>query len=320
MLGSLGLLCAVPVAGFSGAVLAATVATEVHALVTLVRGEQRLSIGPGRELRPGDVVETGPASAIVLQFDRGSSIRIGAGSRVALGAVHGNATTPVDSLLQRVLLVAGVMRVVSVRGGEGILLQGGGFVAAIRESIADVAVGAGGGICSVEGLVTVSRGTRVATLEGPDDCIRLDDAVSDPGPAGPATLSPPPAPAVEVAGAPGNAVRVHGPATVPDKPAADSTVARRALPAAPVASPDAAGRDAGWWVNVASPTSRKEADAIASAVRRAGHPVSVHPVLVRERQHYRVRVGAYPTRDEASRVAEALGTRFARASPWIGRE
>lgn len=320
MLGWLGLSCAVFLAAVGGDARAAAVAAEVHSQVVLICGEQRLSIGPGRELRPGDVVETGAASAVVLRFDRGSSVRIGAGSRVALGAVDASLTAPVDSLLQRVLLVAGVLRVVSIRGGEGILLQGDGFVAAIRQSVADVAVGAGGGICSVEGLVTVSRGTRVATLEGPDECIRLDDAMAGPEPVPPTVPARPLAPPADVARAPGDTIRATGPAPTPDKPATAATEARIASPAVPSSVPAAAAADAGWWVNVASPTSRKEADAIAAAVRRAGYPVYVYPVLVRERHHYRVRVGAYPTRDEAGRIAEALGTRFARALPWVGRE
>ena len=75
-----------------------------------------------------------------------------------------------------------------------------------------------------------------------------------------------------------------------------------------------------WTVNVASPQSRAEADALAAGLRRDGYGVEVLPVLVKGRQHYRVRFTGVAGRAEAAALAQRIPPRHTRGKPWIAPE
>lgn len=75
-----------------------------------------------------------------------------------------------------------------------------------------------------------------------------------------------------------------------------------------------------WTVNVASPQSRAEADALAAGLRRDGYGVEVLPVLVKGRQHYRVRIASVAGRAEAAALAQRIPPRHTRGKPWIAPE
>jgi hypothetical protein len=75
-----------------------------------------------------------------------------------------------------------------------------------------------------------------------------------------------------------------------------------------------------WTVNVASPRSKAEADELTAALRRDGYPAEVLPVLVKERQHYRVRFVGLAGQAEARALAERVPERYTRGKPWIAPE
>ena len=88
---------------------------------------------------------------------------------------------------------------------------------------------------------------------------------------------------------------------------------------APAAKPPAgaAPSSEGFWVQTLSTTSQKEADARRAALASHGFRAKVFPAATtRGPRLYRVRVGPYPSRDEASRAADTLTSRE-KVKTWI---
>jgi DedD protein len=84
---------------------------------------------------------------------------------------------------------------------------------------------------------------------------------------------------------------------------------RRAAPAAPAQS--------GFWVQVLSTSSESEAKSRRVRLAAHGYQVSVSPVQsARGSVLYRVRIGPYASREEASTAAVEIARRE-RVSPWI---
>ncbi len=78
----------------------------------------------------------------------------------------------------------------------------------------------------------------------------------------------------------------------------------------PAASASSAGR---VWVQVASVSSRGEAETLTARLSRHGY----HPVVSAEKGRLRVRVGPYRTTEEARRAAEKLRKQENLKSPWV---
>ena len=84
-------------------------------------------------------------------------------------------------------------------------------------------------------------------------------------------------------------------------------------PAAPAKAPAPAGR---IWVQVASLSSRTEAEAVSTRLSRRGY----HTQVVSDKGRLRVRVGPYRTTEDARRVAERLRRQEKIQSPWVVSE
>ena len=97
-----------------------------------------------------------------------------------------------------------------------------------------------------------------------------------------------------------------------------STQARPTVAELPAGLPRAdpeipAGR--GWVVQVKSTPTRSEADDLQTALAEAGFPAFVITAAVSGRATYRVRVGRYPSKADATAIEEALKAR--RYSTWV---
>jgi cell division septation protein DedD len=89
------------------------------------------------------------------------------------------------------------------------------------------------------------------------------------------------------------------------------TGASGAKPAPPPSAPaSAAGR---VWVQVASVSSRSEAETLSARLSKRGY----HAVVSAEKGRLRVRVGPYRTTEEARRAAEKLRKQENLKSPWV---
>ena len=74
---------------------------------------------------------------------------------------------------------------------------------------------------------------------------------------------------------------------------------------------------AGYWIQVLSTTSESEARARRSRLASSGYRAAVSPIRgAKGPTLYRVRIGPYPSREEASKVAEALD-RKEKIRTWI---
>jgi cell division septation protein DedD len=73
----------------------------------------------------------------------------------------------------------------------------------------------------------------------------------------------------------------------------------------------------GWKVNVASPTDAREARALLYKLSAAGYSAEVLPVVVKGRQHHRVRITGLADRREATELAGRLGGKFVAGKPWV---
>lgn len=71
-----------------------------------------------------------------------------------------------------------------------------------------------------------------------------------------------------------------------------------------------------FWVQVDSLSSREEAEKRRAGLSRAGWPAAVVPGAGPKGPVFRVRVGPYPAREEAERVAEKLSQK-AKGKPWV---
>jgi len=81
---------------------------------------------------------------------------------------------------------------------------------------------------------------------------------------------------------------------------------------APPPPPSAAGAGR-VWVQVASLSSRNEAEALSSRLSKRGY----HALVSAEKGRLRVRVGPYRTTEEARRAAEKLRKQEKVKSPWV---
>jgi cell division protein FtsN len=89
--------------------------------------------------------------------------------------------------------------------------------------------------------------------------------------------------------------------------------AATARPAAPAKAPAPAGR---IWVQVASLSSRTEAEAVGARLSRRGY----HTQVVSDKGRLRVRVGPFRTTEDARRVADRLRKQEKIRSPWVVSE
>jgi cell division septation protein DedD len=100
------------------------------------------------------------------------------------------------------------------------------------------------------------------------------------------------------------------PAAAPPTPA-PAPPAHGAAAAAPKAAPTATpGR---VWVQVASVSTRSEADGLSSRLAKHGY----RPVVAPDKGRLRVRVGPYRTTEDARRAAEKLRQQEKIKSPWV---
>jgi cell division septation protein DedD len=74
------------------------------------------------------------------------------------------------------------------------------------------------------------------------------------------------------------------------------------------------------WVQVASLTSREEADALIRRLSRAGYRVHLAVAQTPNGRLFRVRVGPYRSEEEAERAAEKLQRKEKFRQTWIVRE
>lgn len=174
------------------------------------------------------------------------------------------------------------------------------------------------GLAFFFGLMTGYSGRRtretpepaVAHPAAPEALPAVETAVPTARPETVAVLETP-APAGEVTPPPTLQTFEDGGAEEPFPPPAT------ARPGAPTPKPGAAGKPtpaAGRvWVQVASVSSRAEADALTSRLGKHGY----HTVVATEKGRLRVRVGPYRTTEDARRAAERLRKQEKVKSPWV---
>ncbi len=94
------------------------------------------------------------------------------------------------------------------------------------------------------------------------------------------------------------------------------------IPADPTPSPSTPLRMSpdGVWVQVASLTSRPEADALAGRLARRGYHAQIAVASGPKGRVFRVRVGPYRSEEEAGRMAERLRRQERIPQTWIVRE
>jgi DedD protein len=92
----------------------------------------------------------------------------------------------------------------------------------------------------------------------------------------------------------------------------------KTTPAVPGRKAVAPARTAGgWWVQVLATSSEREARLRRNALSARGYHAAVETARgVRGPTQYRLRVGPYPSREEAGRARDILA-RQEKASPWI---
>lgn len=71
-----------------------------------------------------------------------------------------------------------------------------------------------------------------------------------------------------------------------------------------------------FWVQVLSVSSEREAKVRSARLAQHHYPTAVLPASTEKGRVYRVRVGPYPSREDAARAAEQLQTRE-KVRPWI---
>jgi cell division septation protein DedD len=165
----------------------------------------------------------------------------------------------------------------------------------------------------------------------------VDDAFPTPvlgiQPGAPRRAGAPPQAAPDAAAAPTGRVQLfedrgEGEATVPASPGShDPAEARRGTlrspeppgAAPPASAPSAPGTEAdgGFWVQVVSLSSEREARARAARLVQRGYPAVLVPgPAAGKATVYRVRVGPFPRREEAARAAARLSAEE-KTETWI---
>ncbi len=100
--------------------------------------------------------------------------------------------------------------------------------------------------------------------------------------------------------------------------AAEEVSAPKAEAAPRTAAPPARAAAAGkLWVQVASLGSQPEAGALSARLSRHGFHVRVLPAAGPKGKIYRVRVGPYPSDEEAGRAASRLAEQEKIKQPWV---
>jgi len=150
------------------------------------------------------------------------------------------------------------------------------------------------------------------TLEAEMQAHREDAAPAEPPAsegAAPAVQPPTPAPGTRVRRAPAPAAAQAGAAAAP-------AIAPATAPAATSepATPGAAA--APFWIQVYSSTNGARANEIAARLKRSKFEVRVLETPVAGSTTFRVRVGPYPARSDADRVAQRLRRDF-RLDTWV---
>lgn len=99
-------------------------------------------------------------------------------------------------------------------------------------------------------------------------------------------------------------------------------VAARAVPTPARAAAPPAGKGAatGLWVQVASLTSRSDADSLVARLSRHGYKTQISPLVGPKTRIYRVRVGPYRSEEEARRTTDRLRRQERLPDAWIVRE
>ena len=93
--------------------------------------------------------------------------------------------------------------------------------------------------------------------------------------------------------------------------------ARQTTPAPGRKAAAPAGTARGWWVQVLATSSEREARLRRTALRARGYRAAVETTRgAKGPTQYRVRVGPYPSREDAGRAKDILA-RQEKASPWI---
>ncbi|MGH9366766.1 MAG: SPOR domain-containing protein [Thermoanaerobaculia bacterium] len=163
----------------------------------------------------------------------------------------------------------------------------------------------------------------MAGLSGrPDDSAGPGQPPTTPPEAAPAPVAGEAVAAPEEGSSPESAGRLEEPPAAPrtapatlqafeDRIGRESTAA----PAIPTRPPAA-----GVWVQVASLTSRSEADALAARLSKSGYRAQIAVAAGPKGRLFRVRVGPYRSEEEAGRMADRLRSRERIRQTWIVRE
>ena len=91
-------------------------------------------------------------------------------------------------------------------------------------------------------------------------------------------------------------------------------------PSAPPARAPERPAVAGIWIQVASLTSKREADALVARLSRRGFKSQIAPTPGPKGTLYRVRVGPYRSEEEARKSADKLRQTEKIGEPWIVRD
>lgn len=143
----------------------------------------------------------------------------------------------------------------------------------------------------------------IAAGRVPGSATRIAESAATPVPAAAAAAAPSPSPGLQLFEDEGAAPPAS---SAPHRPASSSA---RPAPRAPASS--------SFWVQALSATSEKEAQARREKLAAHGFRGAVVPGPgPHGGRVYRVRVGPFPTREEAERVAERLKTRE-KLQPWV---
>ncbi|HTP97254.1 MAG TPA: SPOR domain-containing protein [Burkholderiales bacterium] len=268
--------------------------------VFLEREGARSALATGTELRTGDVVQTGEDARAVLRLPDGASVRLGAQTRLRVldlessrisaanpmfGVVPGTATTK-DELTLRVRLHSGLARFVNDRepAGTGFFVVLGDMQVSLRQGSVLAILQRDPEACLLSGRALVLRGSKVLSLVDENTCFGAEGVK-------PATLLSEIQPKIE-------------------KPAPPA-----GKPVTAVASAKPAAKS--WKVNIYSPTDQREAQAVLKRLQDAGYAADVLPVVVKGRQHYRVRITGMQSKEQAIALAAKLPGKFGPGKPWV---
>ena len=175
------------------------------------------------------------------------------------------------------------------------------------------------------------REAEATRPERPTDPAKVEKRAPSTAPA----LAPAPAPAPPLAPAP--AAR---PSPAPDPPAAapagkplaeltpPAQPPAQAKPEVPVAAPTKPSKKPGtreekrgpWVINVASVQSKANAQQTLDLLKKGGYDAYIDEAQQNGNLWHRVRVGFFPSREEARRAAEELSHKYGIQGPWLAQQ